>query len=69
MSDGFYFQVIQVVKVEMFIFTESMSTVALPYLDPPRHPEEPHDQGGLAAAAPAADGHLLPGRNVQAQTT
>ena len=66
MSDGFYFQV---VKVEMFIFTESMSTVALPYLYPPRHPEEPHDQGGLAAAAPAADGHLLPGRNVQAQTT
>ena len=48
----------------------SSPLVAVPlYLYPPCHPEQPHDQGGLAAAAPAADGHLLPGRNAQAQTT
>ena len=64
------------IQIVLLILTQSMSPVpllplvAVPlYLYPPSHPEQPHDQGGLAAAAPAADGHLLPGRNAQAQTT
>ena len=31
------------------------------YLNLPCHPGQPHEEGGLATAAPPTDGHLLPG--------